>query len=89
MTGGARGGIFGKKRKGWGAAGPDGPKVGEVGARAAGPAGAHAGGEGGGGGWAGRRGGAGPKWEREGGREKEKGFLFLKSNFLGMNAFTF
>jgi hypothetical protein len=36
-----------------------------------------------------RKGGAGPKWERERGREKEKGFLFLKSNFLWMNAFTF
>jgi hypothetical protein len=34
-------------------------------------------------------GAAGPKWEREGGREKEKGFLFLKSNFLWMYAFTF
>jgi hypothetical protein len=40
--------------------------------------------------WAGAQGGAaGPKWERERGREKEKGFLFLKSNFLWMNAFTF
>ena len=57
---------------------------------------AHAGGEGEAA-WAGQEAHAGgrgggrlePKWERERVREKEKDFLFLKSNFLWMNAFTF
>jgi hypothetical protein len=96
MTGGARGGgDFWEKRKGWGgAAGQDGPKVGEGGGGAAGPAGGPTR-EGRGKARLGRQLGRRAKgggWAEmgKGGRErKRKSFLFLKSNFLGVNAFTF
>ena len=75
MTGGARGGDFWEKRKGWGAAGPDGPKVGGGGARLG-----RRGGERGGGGWAaswaGRRGGLGRNGKGREGEKKKRVFFF-------------
>jgi hypothetical protein len=67
MTGGARGEGFLEKEKGGGGWAGWAQKGGEGGARL-GRREAHARGGGG---------AAGPKWERERGREKEKGFLFF------------